>query len=224
MSRRASATASKTRAIPGATRSDSSPASATTRTTRPVIARPIRRRMPKASSPARSPATPPAGATATTPAGATATRSYSTTATPTRIPVAIRRAIPKPPTPAGTPGTPTVTTTATTTATTARRRERQRAPGFSRAGAGAARAPSGCVLAADLDLVDVRHRLRALRAPLIARHRDPAVAAYLLRIFEALRRIDDGTYGRCVVCGGSIELRVLIDAPEATRCEICAVF
>jgi hypothetical protein len=83
------------------------------------------------------------------------------------------------------------------------------------------------VLACDLDLLDVRQRLRARRAPLVARYQrdhDPDDAAQLLRIFEALRRLDLGIYGQCVACGMAIDRQQLEDAPETTRCEVCSLF
>lgn len=49
-------------------------------------------------------------------------------------------------------------------------------------------------------------------------------AVRLLRIFEALRRIDLGTYGLCAGCGGVIEMDRLQAEPEAHQCEVCAMF
>jgi RNA polymerase-binding protein DksA len=43
----------------------------------------------------------------------------------------------------------------------------------------------------------------------------------LLRIARALQRIDDGSYGRCVVCGGPIAVARLALVPEADRCAAC---
>jgi hypothetical protein len=40
-------------------------------------------------------------------------------------------------------------------------------------------------------------------------------------VFEALQRIDAGTYGTCVDCGGNIPLVRLRVRPEATRCVHC---
>jgi RNA polymerase-binding transcription factor DksA len=41
-------------------------------------------------------------------------------------------------------------------------------------------------------------------------------------IEAALRRIEDGTYGRCVSCGGSIGLQRLQFVPAAALCITCA--
>lgn len=46
--------------------------------------------------------------------------------------------------------------------------------------------------------------------------------AELVRISDALARIEDGSYGRCVVCGGAIPAARLRAAPEADRCAGCA--
>ena len=49
-------------------------------------------------------------------------------------------------------------------------------------------------------------------------------AVRLLRIFEALRRIELGTYGLCAGCGGTIEAERLNAEPEAHQCEVCSMF
>lgn len=43
----------------------------------------------------------------------------------------------------------------------------------------------------------------------------------LRAIEEALRRIEDGTYGRCVDCGGKIATERLQARPQAARCIEC---
>jgi RNA polymerase-binding transcription factor DksA len=44
-----------------------------------------------------------------------------------------------------------------------------------------------------------------------------------LQLIEAaLKRIDEGTYGKCVDCGKTIEKRRLQALPEAERCLSCA--
>jgi RNA polymerase-binding transcription factor DksA len=50
---------------------------------------------------------------------------------------------------------------------------------------------------------------------------DDADHVRLLRISRALQRIDDGTYGFCVVCGGPIAAARLQLVPEADRCAGC---
>ena len=46
--------------------------------------------------------------------------------------------------------------------------------------------------------------------------------AEVLLIEAALKRIDEGTYGRCVECGKAIGVRRLKALPEAERCLSCA--
>jgi uncharacterized protein (DUF302 family)/RNA polymerase-binding transcription factor DksA len=45
--------------------------------------------------------------------------------------------------------------------------------------------------------------------------------AEVAAIDAALRRLDDGTYGRCVDCGNAIEAARLARSPEAARCVGC---
>ncbi len=40
-------------------------------------------------------------------------------------------------------------------------------------------------------------------------------------IDQALERIEEGIYGRCVVCGGEIDERRLLAIPEARMCVFC---
>ena len=42
------------------------------------------------------------------------------------------------------------------------------------------------------------------------------------RIGRAIARLDDGTYGTCVVCGNPISSERLQAVPEADRCTTCA--
>jgi DnaK suppressor protein len=44
---------------------------------------------------------------------------------------------------------------------------------------------------------------------------------YIKKIDEALRRIEDGTFGECEDCGEDIELRRLEARPTATLCVSC---
>ena len=46
-------------------------------------------------------------------------------------------------------------------------------------------------------------------------------ALYVKKVEEALRRIDDGTFGECEECGEDIELRRLEARPTATLCVGC---
>ena len=47
------------------------------------------------------------------------------------------------------------------------------------------------------------------------------VAERINRFTAALARIDEGTYGQCVVCGGAIEPARLAALPEADTCLAC---
>jgi hypothetical protein len=40
-------------------------------------------------------------------------------------------------------------------------------------------------------------------------------------ISDALNRVDKGTYGRCIFCGGSLEAELLKQTPWATECAGC---
>lgn len=44
---------------------------------------------------------------------------------------------------------------------------------------------------------------------------------YIYHLNQALRRIDDGTYGRCGVCGKQISKERLKAVPHATKCIVC---
>ena len=44
---------------------------------------------------------------------------------------------------------------------------------------------------------------------------------YIYHLNEALRRIDDGTYGTCGVCGKQISKERLLAVPHATKCITC---
>lgn len=42
-----------------------------------------------------------------------------------------------------------------------------------------------------------------------------------IRLQEAQRRLDGGTYGRCLLCGGDIDLERLEYQPDAVTCVSC---
>jgi len=52
------------------------------------------------------------------------------------------------------------------------------------------------------------------------RSEDPE--AELNRIEAALRRIDEGSYGICDVCGSAIGAQVLLAHPDSAICSACA--
>ena len=80
----------------------------------------------------------------------------------------------------------------------------------------------------------VRHQLHKRRWAIMARYpvwQDDWIkrltdedARHLLSIFEALRRIDRGTYGICVNCGSPVDYERLSALPEAAMCVVCATF
>ena len=41
-------------------------------------------------------------------------------------------------------------------------------------------------------------------------------------LLDALRRIEDGSYGACVACGGAIPFERLVVFPETKNCTTCA--
>ncbi len=43
----------------------------------------------------------------------------------------------------------------------------------------------------------------------------------LHEINEAMKRIEEGVYGKCVVCGSNIERKRLEAIPEAKKCIVC---
>ncbi len=43
----------------------------------------------------------------------------------------------------------------------------------------------------------------------------------LNEIDEALKRIEEGVYGKCIVCGKEIEEKRLLAIPEAKKCIVC---
>ena len=47
------------------------------------------------------------------------------------------------------------------------------------------------------------------------------LADRITRLTDALARLDEGTYGECVSCGGRIEARRLVALPEAETCLGC---
>jgi DnaK suppressor protein len=49
-----------------------------------------------------------------------------------------------------------------------------------------------------------------------------AALAEIDQIKLALRRLSDGTYGRCISCGEAIDPRRLLVMPAATTCIFCA--
>jgi len=51
-----------------------------------------------------------------------------------------------------------------------------------------------------------------------------STAAEISQINRALKRIDEGVYGQCIVCGQPIDERRLEALPQSDRCIRCAEF
>jgi RNA polymerase-binding transcription factor DksA len=84
------------------------------------------------------------------------------------------------------------------------------------------------------DTRDVKHRLHKRRWAIMSRYPvwdegwvqqlSDDDARRLLAVFEAIRRLDLGTYGLCIVCGSAVDLERLSALPEAASCDVCAQF
>ncbi len=56
----------------------------------------------------------------------------------------------------------------------------------------------------------------------LARELGPRPRGYALQIIDALRRMDNGTYGLCAGCQGRISFERLAAIPETTVCADCS--
>ena len=65
-------------------------------------------------------------------------------------------------------------------------------------------------------------RMDALQVQAMAQAVDARRRVRLQRIEAALRRIDDGEYGYCAVCGEEIQPKRLAIEPTSERCVDCA--
>jgi RNA polymerase-binding transcription factor DksA len=67
---------------------------------------------------------------------------------------------------------------------------------------------------------------REAQAQMWEAHRLPGSSAddacAMDEIVDALRRVDAGTYGRCVVCDDALGFQRLLDSPTTRMCESCA--
>jgi len=64
-------------------------------------------------------------------------------------------------------------------------------------------------------------RMDAMQAQQMALETSRRRQHELAKVEGALRRIDSGAYGCCVVCGEEIDVRRLFVAPTSTRCMTC---
>lgn len=69
---------------------------------------------------------------------------------------------------------------------------------------------------------DSEEQAAALQDEEVLRDLDQTEVAEIARLRAALARIDAGTFGVCVACGGPIEGRRLAALPTADRCLGCA--
>lgn len=75
---------------------------------------------------------------------------------------------------------------------------------------------------ADLSTADYADEARERQREGILTAISRSADSRLIQVEAALRRIDEGTYGVCVVCGGEIEEGRLAALPAADRCIDCA--
>ncbi|MEM1443899.1 MAG: TraR/DksA C4-type zinc finger protein [Verrucomicrobiota bacterium] len=65
-------------------------------------------------------------------------------------------------------------------------------------------------------------RLDLMQMQEVAKEADRRREERIARLEVALDQLDEGTYGRCEVCGDDIDFARLKITPEATRCSRCA--
>lgn len=65
-------------------------------------------------------------------------------------------------------------------------------------------------------------RMDAMQRQAMAQANERARTAELVRIEQALRRVEDGDYGWCVTCGEAIAPKRLEIDPAAAVCVACA--
>ena len=72
------------------------------------------------------------------------------------------------------------------------------------------------------DTVGRLSRIDALQNAGLTAKLEDRERAQLGQVVEALRRIEDGTYGACQGCGGTISMERLMVFPETLACDRCA--
>jgi DnaK suppressor protein len=72
------------------------------------------------------------------------------------------------------------------------------------------------------DTVGRLSRIDALQNAGLTANLEERERAQLGQVVEALRRIEDGTYGACNACGGTIPIERLMVFPETKACTACA--
>lgn len=73
------------------------------------------------------------------------------------------------------------------------------------------------------DTVGRLSRIEALQNQGLTKSLRERERSQLAQVVEALRRIEDGTYGTCGACGHAIPFERLLVFPEAAACAGCAV-
>src|SRR5262245_57917151 len=71
------------------------------------------------------------------------------------------------------------------------------------------------------DIEDVEHAVELWDSAVLSTLSDVDLGT-LASVFSALRRVADGTYGRCATCGGAIASARLEAFPEEAQCIDCA--
>jgi DnaK suppressor protein len=64
-------------------------------------------------------------------------------------------------------------------------------------------------------------RMDSLQSQSMAKNLQERERAKLALIHEALRRMEDGSYGRCAECGAEIPFGRLMVFPETPTCQVC---
>jgi DnaK suppressor protein len=72
------------------------------------------------------------------------------------------------------------------------------------------------------DTVGRLSRIDAIQNAGLTANLEERERAQLRQVVDALRRIEDGTYGACTACGGSIPFERLLVFPETLACTACA--
>jgi len=68
---------------------------------------------------------------------------------------------------------------------------------------------------------DITDAASQVEAGMLSRELHQSESEYMKQVQEAIKRIDDGTYGKCIKCGGKIESARLEALPYALICISC---
>ncbi|HEX8693569.1 MAG TPA: TraR/DksA C4-type zinc finger protein [Longimicrobium sp.] len=81
---------------------------------------------------------------------------------------------------------------------------------------------NGKVRDLEQDTVGRLSRIDAIQNQGLTQNLEERERAQLRKVADALRRLEDGTYGACSSCGGSIPFERLLVFPETLACTACA--